>query len=100
MARKKPKAAHLRGLSDVIGIVLIASAVLLLVAQLSFDPNDVAANRIPPNENPSNWIGRAGAHSATFLFRLFGAGAYVLPLLMLSFGFGYLFEFLSYLTRR
>src|SRR6266404_5984681 len=101
MARKdSSKAPHHRGLSDIIGIVLIASAILLLVAQFSFERSDVASNRFPPNENPHNWIGKAGAHGANFFFFLFGAGAYVLPLLMLIFGLGYLFEFFSYLKRR
>src|SRR5258706_9999220 len=101
MARKdSPKTAHTRGLSDIIGIVLIACALLLLVAQLSFDRSDLAANRFPPNETPHNWIGKAGAYGAYGFFFLFGGGAYVLPLLMLIFGIGYLFEFFSYLKRR
>jgi DNA segregation ATPase FtsK/SpoIIIE, S-DNA-T family len=101
MARKdSSKASHHRGLSDIVGIVLIAGAVLLLVAQFSFERSDVASNRFPPNENPHNWIGKAGAHGANFFFFLFGAGAYVLPLLMFIFGLGYLMEFFSYLKRR
>src|SRR5439155_213921 len=101
MARKdSQKTAHTRGLSDIIGIVLIACALLLLVAQLSFDRSDLAANRFPPNETPHNWIGKAGAYGAYGFFFLFGGGAYVLPLLMLIFGIGYLFEFFSYLKRR
>src|SRR6185369_9918089 len=101
MARKNStKDPQARGLSDIVGIVLIASALLLLVAQLSFDRHDIAANHFPPNESPHNWAGKAGAHGAYFFFFLFGAGAYVLPLLMLIFGLGYLLEFLSYLKRR
>jgi S-DNA-T family DNA segregation ATPase FtsK/SpoIIIE len=101
MARKdsaKP-AAH-RGFSDIIGIVLIAAALLLLAAQLSFDRQDVNTNRIPSNEITHNWIGSAGAFIANGLFFLFGAGAFVLPVLLLLFGLGHLFEFLSYLKRR
>ena len=89
-----------RGFSDIIGIVLIALALLLMVAQLSFDRQDVATNRIPPNETAHNWIGSAGAFGANGLFFLFGAGAFVLPMLLMLFGLGYLFEFLSYLKRR
>src|SRR5258706_4710986 len=103
MARKESRRtaqAQARGLSDIIGIVLIAGALLLLVAQFSFERNDVAANHLPPNETPQNWIGKAGAYGAYFFFFLFGAGAYVLPFLMLIFGLGYLFEFFSYLKRR
>lgn len=99
MARKESqKPPHPRGLSDVIGVALIAGALLLLIAQLSFDASDV--NRSPVPENPHNWIGSAGARGANFFFLLFGAGAYVLPLIMLLFGLAYLFEFFSYLKRQ
>jgi DNA segregation ATPase FtsK/SpoIIIE, S-DNA-T family len=101
MARKDAqKAGAPRGLSDVIGIVLLAAGLLLLVAQLSFDPYDLAAHRNPPNQTPNNWIGGAGAWGANILFQWFGAGAFVLPFLLLVFGGGYLFEMFSYLQRR
>src|SRR6185436_9753480 len=101
MARKDTaKPAAQRGFSDIIGIVLIAAALLLLAAQLSFDRQDVNSNRIPSNEITHNWIGSAGAFMANGLFFLFGAGAFVLPMLLLLFGLGHLFEFLSYLKRR
>jgi S-DNA-T family DNA segregation ATPase FtsK/SpoIIIE len=100
MARKDAQKAAPRGLSDVIGIVLLAAGLLLLVAQLSFDPYDLAAHRNPPNQTPQNWIGGAGAWGANLLFQWFGAGAFVLPFLLLVFGVGYLFELFSYLQRR
>src|SRR5258706_9515495 len=101
MARKdSQKTAQVRGFSDIIGIVLVALALLLLVAQLSFHPHDVSRNTVPPNQTVHNWIGPAGAYGAYGLFFLFGAGAFVLPLLLLAFGVGYLFEFFAYLKRR
>jgi S-DNA-T family DNA segregation ATPase FtsK/SpoIIIE len=105
MARKDSKNAarsehHHRGFSDIIGVVLIATALLLLVAQLSFDRGDVSANKFPPNQTTHNLIGGAGAHVANLLFQCFGGGAFVLPVLLMLFGLGYLFEFLSYLKRR
>ena len=103
MARKETKKlappGH-RGASDIIGLVLLAAALLLLLAQVSFDRYDVNSNRVPPNQTAHNWIGGIGAWGANFLFQLFGAGAFVLPLLLLIFGLGYLFEFFSYLRRR
>ena len=101
MARKESQAPvpH-RGFSDIIGIILIASALLLLVAQLSFESSDLPFNKVPPNKMAHNWIGQAGALGASSLFFLFGAGAFVLPILLLLFGLGYLFEFLAYLKRR
>jgi len=101
MARKdSSRSAHARGASDIIGIVLIASALLLLVAQLSFDRYDVESNMVPANQTVHNWIGSAGAFTANLFFQVFGAGAFALPLLMLAFGVGYLFEFFAYLKRR
>src|SRR5260221_399798 len=101
MARKDPPIAHhARGFGDVIGITLMALAVLLLVAQLTFHPHDVASNKVPPNETIHNSIGAFGAWGANALFQLFGAGAFALPVLMVVFGFGYLFEFFAYLKRR
>jgi len=101
MARKDARdTAHARGFSDIIGIVLMALALLLLVAELSFDRLDVAANRVPPNETVHNWIGTFGAWSANGFFKLFGVAAFVLPLLMFVFGLSYLFEFFGYLKRR
>ena len=85
MARKDSTvAAAPRGFSDVIGIVLIAGALLLLVAQLSFDRYDVDSNRVPANPNAHNLIGRAGAFGANALFQMFGGGA--LAPLVLSYG--------------
>jgi S-DNA-T family DNA segregation ATPase FtsK/SpoIIIE len=101
MARKDSSGtAPPRGFSDIIGIVLIAGALLLLVAQLSFDRYDIDSNRVPPNQSVHNLIGTAGAFGAHVLFRLFGGGAFVLPVLLLLFGLGYLLCFLSYLQRR
>jgi S-DNA-T family DNA segregation ATPase FtsK/SpoIIIE len=100
MARKDSAGAHARGLGDIVGILLIAAALLLLAAQVSFDRYDLEAHRIPANATVHNWIGSAGAHMANALFQVFGAGAFVLPLLLLLFGVGYLFEFFAYLKRR
>ena len=101
MARKDSKMpAQHRGISDIIGIVLIAAALLLMVAQLSFDRGDVSSNKYPPNPTTHNLIGTAGAFGANVFFQGFGAGAYVMPVLLMLFGLAYLFEFLSYLKHR
>jgi S-DNA-T family DNA segregation ATPase FtsK/SpoIIIE len=88
------------GLNDVIGIVLGAAALLLLVALLSYDPHDSALNLVPPNNPPRNLGGPLGAWVALKLFRVFGIGAFMIPVLLLMFGLGYIFEFLAYLQRR
>ena len=98
MARKESRNTdQSRGFSDIIGIVLIAAAVLLLVAQFSFDRYDIDSNRVPPNQTVNNWIGPAGAFSAYGLFFLFGAWAFVLPVILIVFALGYLFDLFAYL---
>ena len=101
MARKSgdaPNSNH--GLNDVIGIALLAVALLLLVAQLSFDRYDLASVRIPPNKEIHNWVGTVGAHLAHWFFVGFGLGAYLLPWLSASFGVSYLFGIPAFLRER
>lgn len=98
--RENESSAHARGFSDIIGISLIAVAVLLMVAQWSFDRWDLPGLRNPPNTPPHNWIGSAGAWVAYAFFFLLGGAAYILPMLLLFFGLGYLWEFMAYLRKR
>lgn len=101
MARKESNSAPpSHGFNDTIGIALIAGALLLMVALVSHDRRDLAVNSVPPNETMHNLGGPIGAWVADKMFFVFGAGAFVLPLLMLAFGLGYLFQFLAYLRRR
>jgi S-DNA-T family DNA segregation ATPase FtsK/SpoIIIE len=99
MSRKTP-AGPGNGFNDIIGVALLAAALLLLVAQVSFDRYDLAFIRTPPNKPIHNWIGPFGAHVAYASFFLFGLGAFVLPFLLAAFGLGYLFNFLGYLRER
>jgi S-DNA-T family DNA segregation ATPase FtsK/SpoIIIE len=97
---KKPGEDSKSGLNDVIGIVLLAAALLLFVAQLSFDRYDLASVRVPPNHEIHNWIGTAGAHLAWFSFLPFGVAAYLLPWIFAAFGVAYLLNFLGHLRDR
>ena len=101
MARKAASDSRsTRSFADIIGVVLVAAALLLLVAQLSFDRNDLAINRDPPNKPAHNWIGPLGARTAYAGFFVFGFSAYMLPLLLALFGLAYFFDTISYLKRR
>jgi DNA segregation ATPase FtsK/SpoIIIE, S-DNA-T family len=100
MARKEAPKSQSHTLSDVFGIVLGASALLLLVALLSYDPHDSAANFNPPNNPLRNLGGPLGAWVALVVFRIFGIGAFMIPVLLAMFGLGYIFEFLAYLQKR
>ena len=87
MSRKTPAGSG-NGFNDIIGVVLLAAALLLLVAQLSFDRYDLAFIHTPPNKPIHDWIGPFGAHVAYASFFLFGLGAFVLPFLLAAFGLG------------
>src|SRR6266404_8718579 len=89
-----------RGFNDIIGVVLLAVALLLLVAQFSFDRDDLAINRVPPNRPTHNWIGPLGARMAHATFFAFGFSAYMVPVLLILFGLAYLFDTMSYLKQR
>jgi hypothetical protein len=56
MSRKSPSDSG-RGFNDVIGVALLAAALLLLVAQFSFDRYDLSFFKDPHNKPVHNWIG-------------------------------------------
>lgn len=96
MSRKDSAGSH-HGWADFIGVGLLAAAVLLLIAQFSFDRGDIIALVDPANKPLHNLIGWAGAHVAWLFFLMFGVTAYFVPVLFIAFGLGYLFNFLGYL---
>jgi DNA segregation ATPase FtsK/SpoIIIE, S-DNA-T family len=89
-----------KGLNDVIGVALLALALLLLVAQLSFDRNDISFLTTSVNHAAHNWIKLPGAYFAWGTFFLFGIVGYLLPLVLAAFGVAYLLNFLGYLRER
>lgn len=99
MSRKGASESH-HGWADFIGVALLAAAVLLLFAQLSFNRGDISALTTSPNKPLFNWIGWLGAHLAWVSFLAFGVTAYIVPVLLTAFGLGYLFNFLGYLRER
>ena len=99
MSRKADSGSS-RGFDDAIGAVLIFAALLLLMAQLSFDPHDISYLYNPPIRPSHNWIGPLGAHIAWWVFVFFGVVAYFLPFLLAVFGAAFLFGFLNYLRER
>ncbi len=89
-----------RGEGGVLGLGLLAAAVLLLLAQFSFDKNDLASNTAEPNAEIQNLVGRVGARVADLTFFEFGAAAYLLPPLLVVLGLVPFFESLQHLRRR
>jgi DNA segregation ATPase FtsK/SpoIIIE, S-DNA-T family len=99
MSRKTDSDSH-NGFGDVIGVALLAIALLLLVAQLSFDRYDLSFFRDPHNKPIHNWIGPLGAYLAWGSFLPLGLVGYLLPWLLAAFGAAYLLNFLGYLRER
>ena len=99
MSRKSGADSN-HGFNDVIGVALLAAALLLLVAQWSFDRYDLSSVRVPANKEVHNWIGTIGAYLAYSTFCPLGIAAYLLPWLAAIFGVAYLLNFFSYLRER
>jgi S-DNA-T family DNA segregation ATPase FtsK/SpoIIIE len=99
MSRKMGSGSN-NGFGDVIGVALLAIALLLLVAQLSFDRFDISFFGDPHNKPIHNWIGPLGAYLAWGSFLPLGLVGYLLPWLFALFGAAYLLNFLGYLRER
>jgi len=73
-------------LNELVGILLIATAVLMLLALASYSPLDRSLNTAvnPPTGRPAhNWIGLVGAYSADMLLQAAGVMAFLLPVMLL-----------------
>jgi S-DNA-T family DNA segregation ATPase FtsK/SpoIIIE len=88
------------GFADAIGVALLAFALLLLVAQCSFDRNDISFLTTQANHSAHNWIKLPGAYLAWGSFLLLGIAAYLLPFVLAAFGTAYLLNFPGYLRER
>ena len=74
-----------RRIPEIVGILLIALAILMLLSLVSHSPDD-PPNASYPAVEVSNWAGRTGAYLSYGLFFLVGYGAYPLVLLVLGWG--------------
>ena len=98
MSRRTSEPHH--GLNDVIGVALLALALLLFVSQITFDRYDLSFLARPVNSPAHNWIRMPGAYIAYASFFLLGITAYILPWLLALFGVSHLLNFFSYLRER
>src|SRR5579863_10027473 len=98
MSRRTSEPHH--GLKDVIGVALLALALLLFISQLSFDCNDLSFLARPVNSPAHNWIRLPGAYIAYASFFMLGITAYILPWLLALFRVAHLLNFFSYLRER
>ena len=101
MARKEASgSSDAHGWNEILGIIMVAAALLLVAALFSYDRYDLASNRVPPNAQVHNWIGPIGAHLAYGIFLVFGGGALLLPVFLVMFSLAGFFEAFAYLRTR
>jgi DNA segregation ATPase FtsK/SpoIIIE-like protein len=102
MARKEaPKKLDSKGgANEVLGIGLLALAVLFLLALFSFDKGDLLLNGTNVNDPLHNLVGTLGAWLAQGCFMALGASAYLLPPLTLIFAIAFFTDKLDGLRKR
>jgi S-DNA-T family DNA segregation ATPase FtsK/SpoIIIE len=102
MARKAAtdQAEGLHGRSDILGVIFFALSVIVFIALFTYDRRDLDFNAVPANANVHNAVGAVGARVAFSMFFVFGAAAYLLPVVLIFLSLGYLLSFLTYLQRR
>jgi S-DNA-T family DNA segregation ATPase FtsK/SpoIIIE len=86
--------------AETLGVVLLVLALMLLAAAFSYDKNDIPFNSTKVNQPEHNAVGWVGARAAFGMFFTFGAGGYLVPLLMLALGWSCFSEPLACLRRR
>ncbi len=102
MARKEaPKKTDSKGgANEVLGIGLLALAVLFLLALFSFDKGDLSLNGTNVNDPLHNLVGTLGAWLAQGCFMALGVAAYLLPPLTLIFSIAFFTDKLDGLRKR
>jgi len=76
-----------RRLSEFCGVALLASALIWLIALVTYSPADpVWFFSTEAVEPPANFIGRVGAFLAELSFQLFGDGSYLIPAILVVLG--------------
>src|SRR5882724_9925348 len=78
-----------RRLNEVLGLTMVVSAGLLLLALASYTPSDPSLNTIggyTAGRQAHNWTGVLGAWISDLLLQVIGIAAFVLPLMMLRLG--------------
>src|SRR3954463_3807848 len=71
-----------RRLNELVGFLLLVSALLLFLALASYSPADPSMNTAatPGSSHPAtNWIGVVGAFTSDLLFQVLGIAAFLLP---------------------
>jgi S-DNA-T family DNA segregation ATPase FtsK/SpoIIIE len=76
-------APRIRGVRESAFWLLIGVAAILLIALLSYDPQDPSFSVVGDSDSVTNRMGPAGAWFADLSFLMFGVSAYLLPVLVM-----------------
>jgi len=78
---------------EILGALCLACAIFLLLCLASYHPEDPSFTHFAAsNAKTHNLVGSAGSHIADSLIRLFGIGAFVIPLVFLIISFRYFLD--------
>ncbi len=72
-----------RRLNELVGFLLIVSAIFLFLALASYSPLDPSFNTAaaqPASHPARNWVGMVGAYTGDLLFQLLGISTFLLPM--------------------
>ncbi len=78
-----------RRLNELVGLLALASAILLFLSLVSWHPTDPSFDTVGPGP-VRNWIGPFGAHLGDLLLQIEGLSAYLLPLLIGALGWNWM----------
>src|ERR1700744_5997265 len=74
-----------RRLNELVGLLVLASAILLLLSLVSYRPTDPSFDTVGAGP-VRNWIGPFGSHLSDLALQVEGVSAYILPLLIGALG--------------
>jgi S-DNA-T family DNA segregation ATPase FtsK/SpoIIIE len=74
-----------RRLNELVGLLVLASAILLFLSLVSYRPTDPSFDTVGLGP-VRNWIGPIGAHLSDLLLQIEGLGAYLIPILLGALG--------------
>ncbi|MCA1637337.1 MAG: DNA translocase FtsK [Acidobacteria bacterium] len=75
--------------NEIIGIVVLALAILVFLCLVTYSPNDWSLNT-SSEQKTQNWIGVVGSVIADLLFQAIGLSAYFLPAMMILIAWRFL----------
>ncbi len=77
-----------RRMNEILGLSVLVTAALLLLALVSYSPSDVSFNTVSGNVGvrPHNWTGVFGAYVADALLQLLGIAVLLFPVLLIRLG--------------